>query len=241
MKMKAEAIAQALRKTALFETLSDEQALELGKRARLMHLERGQMLFVAGDAPIGMYVIVTGSLRATRESIEGREQVIHVDRAGASIAEVPMFDEEAYPSSVTADENSTVLFIARADVRAACMEHPEVAMAALKLLAKRLRGCAALVESLSLQDVDRRLALFIQTLSKDSGKIEAHRVAFELSLTHQKIAARIGSVREVVSRAMGRLQKNGWIEVSGTRIVIQNPTSFNDYIRGKIKRPVSEV
>lgn len=234
--MKAEAIAQALQQTALFQSLNDGQSMELGKRARLLHLVRGQMLFVAGEPAIGMYVIVTGSLRATRESIEGREQVIHVDRAGASIAEVPMFDEESYPSSVTAEEDSTVLFLARADVRAACLEHPEIAMAALKILARRLRGCAALVESLSLQDVDRRLALFLQAMSKDSGQIEGKHVAIELSLTHQQIAARIGSVREVVSRAMGRLQKNGWIEVSGARIVIQDPTSFNDYIRGKIKK-----
>lgn len=122
-------------------------------------------------------MIVTGSLRATRESIEGREQVIHVDRAGASIAEVPMFDEESYPSSVTAEEDSTVLFLGRADVRAACLEHPEIAMAALKILARHLRGCAAPVESLSLQDVDRRLALFLQTLAKDSDQIEGKHVA----------------------------------------------------------------
>ncbi len=207
--------------------------MELGRRGRLLNLLRGQVLFVAGEPAVAMFVIVSGCLHATRVSAEGREQVIHVERAGATMAEVPMFDEEAYPSTVTADEDSVVISLRRSDVRASCLEHPEIAMAALKILAGRLRRCAVLVESLSLRNVDCRLAMFLQSLADDAGKQPGSTAGFELRFTHQQIAARIGSVREVISRAMGRLQKSGLIAVNGNRVVVPSRTAIADYVAGK--------
>ena len=113
---------------------------------------------MAGEEARGLYVIAEGAVRAFRESIDGREQVIHVERAGATIAEVPMFDDGAYPSTVAAEEDSVILFIDKRDVRNLCLSHPNIALAALKLLAARLRRCAELVEALSLHEVDQRLA-----------------------------------------------------------------------------------
>lgn len=83
----------ALRRTTLFRGLGDAELQALAARAVEQRLARGEVLFVAGDEAKGLYVIVEGALRAFRESLEGREQVIHVERAGATIAEIPIFDE----------------------------------------------------------------------------------------------------------------------------------------------------
>jgi hypothetical protein len=72
---------------------------------------KDELLFVAGDEALGLYVIVEGSVRAFRESLDGREQVIHVEAAGATIAEVPVFDDGNYPSTVAAQEDTETLFI----------------------------------------------------------------------------------------------------------------------------------
>src|SRR4030095_9485584 len=101
----------ALKRTVLFAELEDSEITLLAERAVEQRLERGRILFTAGEKARGLYVIVEGALRAFRESVDGREQVIHVERAGATIAEVPMFDEGAYPSTVAAEENSIILFI----------------------------------------------------------------------------------------------------------------------------------
>lgn len=210
----------ALKHTQLFGDLEEPDLRALASRAIEHRLARGQVLFVAGEEARGLYVIVEGAVRAFRESVDGREQIIHVERAGATIAEVPVFDEGPYPSTVAAEEDSTVLFIDKRDVRRLCVDHPQIALTALKLLAGRLRKCAELVEALSLREVDQRLARHLLAETQRRGVRDGSRLWVELVLTNQQIAARIGTVREVVSRALNRLQQNGLISVEGRRVYI---------------------
>jgi CRP/FNR family transcriptional regulator len=174
-------------------------------------------------------VIVEGAVRAFRESADGREQVIHVERAGATVAEVPVFDGGPFPSSVAADTDSTLLFIDRRDVRNLCREHPQIALAALKVLAGRLRRCAELVETLSLREVGQRLARLLLAEARARGEQTEKGFEVKLTLTNQQIAARVGSVREVVSRALGRLQQDGLVVLEGRRLSIPDEAALASY------------
>jgi CRP-like cAMP-binding protein len=209
-----------LRKTELFRDLAESELRLLAEQAVEQRLSRGEILFMAGEEARGLFVIVEGAVRAFRESLDGREQVIHVERAGATIAEVPVFDDGPYPSTVAAEEDSVILCIAKRDVRNLCLSHPNIALAAIRLLAARLRRCAKLVEALSLYEVDQRLARLLLEEARSRGVRGDKQVAFELTLTNQQIAARIGTVREVVSRALSRLQQNGLVVVSGRAVTI---------------------
>ncbi|HYV04260.1 MAG TPA: Crp/Fnr family transcriptional regulator [Blastocatellia bacterium] len=219
----------ALGRTALFSGLSDDELRALAELAVEQRLARNEILFMAGDEARGLYVIVEGSVRAFRESIDGREQVIHVERAGTTFAEVPMFDDGAYPSTVAAEEDSVVLFIDKGGVRNLCLSHPNIALAALKLLASRLRRCAELVEALSLHEVDQRLARLLLEEARSLGKRSDKGVVFELALTNQQISARIGTVREVVSRALSRLQQNELIALSGRVVTILDEKALRSF------------
>ena len=220
----------ALGRSALFSELEEPELRALAARTIERRLARGETLFISGDKAAGLFVIVEGAVRAFRESMEGREQVIHVERAGATIAEVPMFDDGAYPSTVAAEEDSTVLFIDKRDVRQLCLDHPRIALAALKLLASRLRRCAELVEMLSLHEVDQRLARFLLIESRARGTRTDAGTAIDLVLTNQQIAARIGSVREVISRALARLQQNGFITIEGRRVIVIDEAALIAYV-----------
>ncbi len=220
---------EALRCTALFVTLGEDEIRALAERAVVKHLRQGERLFIEGDEPRGLYVVVEGAIRAYRESDAGREQVIHVERAGATIAEVPLFDNGTFPSTAAAEEDSVVLFIDKRDVRRLCLEHPQFALSALEILAARLRRAAGLIEAISLHEVDQRLARFLAGEARLRGKPTDTGITFELALTNQQIAARIGTVREVVSRALSRLQQNDLIRIDGRRIIILNETALKSY------------
>jgi CRP-like cAMP-binding protein len=211
----------ALRRTMLFGELNETELIALADRAVERRLRRNEILFVAGDEAAGLFVIVEGALRAFREGVDGREQVIHVERAGATIAELPVFDDKPYPSTVAAEEDTAVLFIAKREVKTLCLAHPEIALAGMKLLAGRLRKCAELVEALSLREVDQRLSRWLLAEARARGKRTDNGLELDLVLTNQQIAARIGSVREVVSRALARLQQNGLVTVEGRHVLIQ--------------------
>ena len=201
----------ALRRTALFGELDDATLGALAARAVERRYARDEVLFLAGEEARGLYVLVEGSVRAYRAGSDGREQVIHVERAGATVAEVPAFDDGPFPSNVAAEEPTVVLFIARQDVRRLCLEHPQIGLAALKVLAGRLRRCAELVETLSLREVGQRLARFLLAEARAKGERSGSGFRLTLSHTNQQIAARVGSVREVVSRALTRLQHDGLV------------------------------
>jgi CRP/FNR family transcriptional regulator len=134
------------------------------------------------------------------------------------------------PSTVAGEEDSTLLFIPKAEVHRLLLDHPRIALAALKVLATRLRNCASLVETLSLHDVDRRLARLLLGEARNSGTRGPAGFQFEFVLTHQQIASRIGSVREVVSRAYSRLQQAGLVRVDGKKVLIPSERALADYI-----------
>jgi CRP/FNR family transcriptional regulator len=220
----------ALRRTALFGALEDAPLRALADRSVERRLSRGEVLFAAGESARGLYVVVSGALKAYRVSVDGREQVIHVEREGATLAEVPVFDDGPTPSNVAAETDAVVLFIDTRDVRRLCLEHPAITLMALKVLAGRLRRCSQLVATLSLQDVGQRLALFLLSEAAARGERSGESVSFDLSLTKEQIATRIGSVREVVSRALTRLQNDGFVEVDGHRVTILDEEALRTFV-----------
>jgi CRP/FNR family transcriptional regulator len=219
-------IEDILMRTELFGSLNREILELLAKRAIERKLDRGEILFMAGDRAEGLYVLAQGSVRAYRTSADGREQVIHVERAITTIAEVPVFDEGTYPSTVAAEEPSVLFFLRRSDIQRICLDRPELALAAARVLAGRLRKCAELVETLSLREVGQRIAkLLLEKIAPDADG----RAEVVLGVTHAQLAARIGTVREVVTRSLHRLETQGLIDVQGKTIVLPDIAALRRY------------
>jgi CRP-like cAMP-binding protein len=219
----------ALRRATLFKEFDDTTLQLVADRAIERRFLKDEVLFIAGDVALGLFVIIEGAVRAFRGSLAGREQVIHVERAGGTIAEVPVFDDGTYPSTVAAEEDTTCLFIAKSDMRQLCLEHPEITLAALKILAGRLRRCAELVETLSLKEVGQRVARFLLAEARRAGTRTKDGISINLTQTNQQIAARVGSVREVISRAFSRLQQDGLIVVEDRTLIILDEKALSTF------------
>lgn len=214
--------ASVFKQTELFRDLDAAVCEKLAARSVEKRLERDEILFVAGEDAVGMFVIASGSVRAFRTGHDGREQIIHVERAVTTIAEVPVFDGGKYPSTVAAEETSILHFLDREEILRLSIEHPQISLAAARLLAKRLRKCAELVETLSLREVGQRLAALLVTEARRNAPETRTDIRIAQKLTHVQLAARIGTVREVVSRAISRLQDQRLIEVKGKEIWIRD-------------------
>jgi CRP-like cAMP-binding protein len=233
--MKPQQRIEALRGTQLFGNASGEALKLLASHAVERRLHQGEILFVGGETARGLYVAVSGALRAFRESEEGREQTIHVERAGATFAEVPVFDNGTYPSTVMAEEESVVLFLEKEDVRRFLLQNPEAALAALGVLAGRLRKVTALLEQLSLQDVAQRLAAMLVEEAASHGSVK-DGISFSLADPHQRIAARLGSVREVITRILRRFVKERLIAIHGRRVTILDAAALQEKAKMDISK-----
>lgn len=224
------------KQTELFRDLDVAILDILAKQAVAKRLRRNEILFLAGEPSKGLYVIASGSVRAYRTSADGREQVIHVERAITTIAEVPVFDDGNYPSTVAAEEPTTLYFLGKQQILKTAYEYPQLALAAVKIMAARLRRCAELVETLSLREVGQRLARLLLDEAQNHGTDTDQGTTIKLRLTHNQLAARIGTVREVVTRMMNRLQDQGLIVHEGKDILIPDLKAVAAYAEADYSR-----
>ena len=215
-------IDKVLRRTPLFASLSDEETTALRRRVSSKKYERGETLFSEGDACRGLFIVGRGKIRIFKVSANGREQVLSIEGPGSSFAELPVFDGGNYPASAAAFEQSEVLFISRKDFQDFCREHPEVGLKVIAVVGSRLRRLVGIIEDLSFTTVRQRLIALIVRLAQASPKRTHDGVQLELDKTQQDLAAELGTVRELVSRNLGRLQAEGYLEVSGRNIVVKD-------------------
>jgi CRP-like cAMP-binding protein len=181
---------------------------------------QGELLFSEGDACKGLHIIVSGKLRIFKSSASGREQVLAVEGPGGSVAELPVFDGAPYPASVSAVEDSQILFISRNDFRSFCLAHPEVALKMLAVVGARLRRLVGIIEELSFATVRQRLASVLVRLAQSEGKHTGNGIEIQLPGTHQELAHQLGTVRELVSRNLMRLQAEGLVQVEARNITV---------------------
>jgi CRP/FNR family transcriptional regulator len=218
-----EQIAQSLARVQLFSELSPDEIEALASRAVRKMYGPGETLFMEGEPCSGLYVIAAGKVRIFKLSTGGREQVLAMEGAGGSIAELPVFDGGPYPASATALADTECIFVARQDFQAFCRQHPEVALKVLAIVGARLRRLVGIIEELSFTTVRQRLIGVLLRLA-ESGRKTSQGIEFDLPGSHQELANEIGTVRELVSRNLTRLQAEGLIEVDGRHIVVRDKT-----------------
>jgi CRP-like cAMP-binding protein len=230
MAEKPETHTALLKRVPLFAELAPEELQILAQCAVPRRYGRGEQVFGEGDPCEGLYVIESGSVRIFKISPGGREQVLALERAGNSVAEVPVFDGGKYPASAAAAEDSSLLLIRRADFQQLCLKHPEVALKVLRVVGQRLRRLVAIVEELSFTTVRHRLVALLLRLAKQSGGTTSRGVELTLTGSHQELAAHIGTVRELVSRNLSRLQAEGLLEVEGKKVLIRNLKALEEVV-----------
>lgn len=213
-------VLSALGAVSLFSNLSPEELRLLAAHAVRRRVAQGELLFSEGETCKGLHIIASGRLRIFKSSASGREQVLAVEGPGGSVAELPVFDGGPYPASVTAVEDSQILFISREDFRRFCLEHPEVALKLLGVVGSRLRRLVGIIEELSFATVRQRLVSVLVRLAQAEGQRSNGPVEFQLPGTHQDLAHQLGTVRELVSRNLMRLQAEGLIQVDAHRITV---------------------
>lgn len=104
-------VAATLRKTPLFAPLNESELQSLALRAALKAYSTGELLFSEGEVCTGLYVVISGRVRIFKSFRTGREQVLAIEGAPESIAELPVFDGGNYPASAVALESSEMAFI----------------------------------------------------------------------------------------------------------------------------------
>ena len=221
MPPKQEAVALALlKRVPIFSSLSEQEFAFLTSHLVQRKYGAGELIFGEGDPCAGIYVVQSGNVRIFKSSAGGREQVLSIDGPGSSIAELPVFDGGNYPASAQAVSDSTLFFFSRQDFQALCLLHPQVALKVLRVIGGRLRRLVGIIEELSFTTVRHRLIALLVRLGKAEGIRNGDAITLTLPANNSELAAQIGTVRELVSRNLTRLQSEGLIQVDNRELEI---------------------
>ena len=215
-------LAQVLAKAPLLADLSPSELQLLAARTVRKLFVSGELLFSEGEPCSGLHIIARGKVRIFKTSVNGREQVLALNGPGDTIAELPVFDGGPYPASASATEDAEIAFISRRDFHAYCLEHPEVALKVLAQVGARLRRLVGIIEELSFTTIRQRLIATLIKLAQSEGRTTDRGIEFQLPATHQELASQLGTVRELISRNLMRLQAEGLLDVDARHIVVRD-------------------
>lgn len=205
----------------LFANLSEEQLKRLESVAIPRELAKGEQIFMSGEKAKGFYSILSGKVKVFRESMSGKEQIIHIFGPGDIFGEVPVFQGSSYPASAMTLAKSSLLYFSREQFEKIIREDPELAMSMLAILSGRLRQMVNHVAALSLAEVPGRLASYLLLL-----KSSQNSNRFDLDLPKGQIASYLGTIQETLSRIFKKMSEQELIRVEGKTIEILDEDSL---------------
>ena len=209
-------LVRSLELIPLFEGLPQSQLSDLASIAIEKTYKRGAVIFSEGDPGDGFYVVKEGRIKIFKLSSEGKEQILHIFGSGEPFGEAPVFEGRRFQAHAETLMDTVCIFFPRNSFTELISKNPSLAMNMLGILSRRLRRFAALVEDLSLKEVPGRLAAYLLYLSK----IESDSVELSLDMAKGQLAGMLGTIPETLSRILGKMVKQGYLEVVGPKIRI---------------------
>lgn len=209
-----------LRAWPLFAVLDDATLTDVVAHAKRHEYPRGATIFMQGDMVNGLYWLEAGWLKAVKQSAAGREQILRFLEPLQTVYEVGALIDQPAPITLVVLEDAAVWVIPQEIISRLLRENGAFAQHVIGVLASRMQHLVNLVEDLSLRPVIGRLAQLI--LESATGDV-LHRPRW---YTQAELAARLGTVPDVVQRTLRGLEADGLIRVGRTAIHILNRTQL---------------
>jgi CRP-like cAMP-binding protein len=221
-------LVAALHRLPLFTDLTESELALIADRVTLQRFGAGEIIFSEGDLCRELLIVKEGSVKLLKTAANGRQQLLSVERAGNALSEISVFDGNPYPATAETTADTTLLRLEGEHFRKICLRHPAVALKVIKVLGHRLRHMSSLVEDLSFSTVRGRLVAYLAKLAREEGRRTPKGIEFDLVENNEQLAARLGTVRELVSRNLGRLHNQGLIHMSRRKVMVPDPAALTE-------------
>ncbi len=211
-------VSHVLSRLQNFADLPDEVQQTIAASATRRHFDAGQVIYVEGEPAESVYILESGWVKATRMTREGREQAMMFLRPVEVFGDIAVFTGTTYPGTVIALEDAEVWVIPAQTLLDLIPRHPSLAMAVIRHLGGRVLHYIGLVEDLSLRSVEARLAnTLLRNAEVQDGQLIVPRREWT---TFDEMAVRLGTVRDVLSRALKSLEAEGLLRVEKQAIIL---------------------
>jgi CRP/FNR family transcriptional regulator, cyclic AMP receptor protein len=215
--------------TKVFGALAPAQIKHLGSFARPRRIASGTTLFVKGDPGTALFAVVSGTVKITVPSIDGREVTFNLLHAGDIFGEIALLDGQPRTADAIAATECELMVIERRDFLAFVQDEPKLAMKLIELLCARLRVASAREEEVAFLNLPARLArLLLRLLGENAAAADKN----ELSITQQKISEVLGTTRESVNKHLQIWARRRMIALKRGAILVLAPQALAAIVSG---------
>ncbi|MBR0694839.1 Crp/Fnr family transcriptional regulator [Bradyrhizobium lablabi] len=206
-----------LRKHPYFADLEPDAFDQLCRYAKHVTLKRGTTLFSKGDPGTYLIAVISGTVKISISSPDGRNAILNLIEAGEIFGEIALLDGQPRSADATANTNCELFIIDRREFIPFVRSQPSLAMKFIELLCTRLRWTSDQVEQIILQNLPGRLASALLRLS------DKHKLGPQgrtISITQQEISEMVGMTRESINKQLRAWAARGWVRLEHGAIVV---------------------
>ena len=202
--------AQCVRLVPIFNHLEDAEMDMIAASARVLHLQKGEILFHAGERDDTLYIVNSGKVRMYRLSDSGKEQLVRILHPGDFTGEYTIFQPgSTHENYAEALENTSICQINQVDVQRYLVEYPEISLKILSEVTKRLESSERQTAQVAIENVESRLiAYLLELVEKESNS----QPIVTLPMSKKDLASYLGTTPESISRKFTSLEQHGLIE-----------------------------
>lgn len=211
-----------LRKIPYFSELEDEKLEKLHNIATLKPVKKGCIIFTEGQKGEAIYFVKTGKIKISKISSVGKEYTIKIMEEGDVFGESTLFIGGEYPATAEAIEDSEILELKNKDIEDLILKDTQIALSIIKILAKRLKYIAVVIENLALRDSVGRTASILLTFARERGISTKEGILVEIDLKRQELANLAGTSRENITRILSQMDRDGIIKLGKDKILIKD-------------------
>ncbi|GAB4575701.1 MAG: Crp/Fnr family transcriptional regulator [Anaerolineae bacterium] len=211
---------EELRQIPALAHLTERQLAALAGQMVRRTYDPGALIFLEGEEARGLWFVFEGRVKIIKQSLHGRTQGLCMMHPGKCFGSCPLFEMDTNPATAQAIDRVTLFVLPEADVERLATRESELVGVLLQIYSQRLGHLARISELLATWTVQDRIN---DVLVSYAQTVDAQLV---VDLTHEKLAALAGTVREVVSRHLSTLEKSGQVRCEPGRVVLLAPDSL---------------
>lgn len=213
---------ESLKSVPIFSALPAEDLQGVSSYFHNEVFRKKDTIFAEGSEPEWFYICLSGKVKITKLSHDGKELIIEIISPGDFFGGFAVIKGFPYPANAIAMEDTSIIRISREDIAAIIEKYPAVMHSIMSNLGMRVRDFHTSLKSIALDKVESRIVSVLLKLAEKSGVVQDGSVVIDMRLTKQDIAEMVGTTVETAIRVMSKLRKSGALTEKDGRIVLKN-------------------
>lgn len=216
----------------IFASLSDDELEEILYDLEHLCFKKGDIIFPQEHKLSKLVIISNGTIKISKVTHEGKEQIIHVLSVGDFFGELSLFSDDYYTSFfATAVSDVQICVVSKENMDKVLAKNHKITLKLLNEVSKKLMETENLATCLATNDVDHRIICTIIEFAEKYGTYKDEIIEVTLPLNREGMANYCGVTRETISRKLSKFEQEGLFELKGVKkLIIKDLNLLKDFL-----------